>query len=284
MVTDKPSSPTPQNVNRSEPPVPPGPISISPQEQVSQYLGNFIDLPAVTEEEVRQLQQTLRGLRFGNERTSIEAMPAFRAAEAKIFIGLYRAAMETFPDIVGCFNDESGQFFTPAEAQNRYAQWDANPDLPLVCTILAQDVAFAQRLSEITGRDSVLYRGLKQISIRGRVRNADGSWGTITTTRYHFGDEDAQVRNHAFISDNPLTQNRAHGVHEIPYGQDALYRNSFGLIHPIGNVFSRGSDGVIRGGRFHGNWVENESSIPMRSYALDRVNFIGSRLAEEIVR
>src|SRR5215213_1748238 len=41
---------------------------------------NFIDLPAVTEEEVQRLQQALDD-RGDGERTSIVAMPAFRAAE-----------------------------------------------------------------------------------------------------------------------------------------------------------------------------------------------------------
>ena len=137
---------------------------------------NFIDLPTVTEEEVLQLQQTLNG-RDQYERTFIVAMPAFRAAEAKTPIGLYRAVMREYPELLGCFNSGSFREFTQQDVQNKLAQWDANPDLPLVCTTVTQDTAFAERLSQITGRRiSIISDSQNEYSIRGRVINADGSW------------------------------------------------------------------------------------------------------------
>ena len=121
-----------------------------------------------------------------------------------------------------------------------------------------------------------------EYSIRGRVVNEDGSWGAITTTRYHFGDEVEELQNRAFIGTNPLTQNRAHGVHEIPEGQDAFYKNSFGLIHPIGNVWSRSIEGVICGGIFSGFEWGPASSNHTGGYADNRADYTGSRLYEEI--
>ncbi len=59
---------------------------------------NFIDLPAITEEDVRQLQQALDA-RGELERTSIVAIPAFRAAEATTSIGLYHAVMGENPNL-----------------------------------------------------------------------------------------------------------------------------------------------------------------------------------------
>ena len=168
---------------------------------------NFIDLPAVTEEDVVQLQETLNGLRNGRERTSIVVMPAFRAAEAKTSIGLYRAVIGAYPEVVGCYSFELNGRFTQQDAENKYREWDANPDLPLVCTTGAQDIAFAERLSQITGRRlGIMSDSKNEYSIRGRIRNENGSWGAITTTRFHFGgDEEDQVRNRAFTHNNPLT-------------------------------------------------------------------------------
>lgn len=248
---------------------------------------NFIDLPAVREEEVVQLQQALNGLRYRDERTFIVAMPAFRAAEAKTSIGLYRAVMGAYPDAVGCNCFEwGGRECTPRDAQIKYADWDANPDLPLVCTTSAQDMVFAQRLSQITGRRfRIMTDSQNEYSIRGRVMNEDGSWGAITTTGFHFGDDEDQVRNRAFIDRNPLTQNHAHGVHEIPDGQDALYRNSFGLIHPIGNVHTRSIEGTLRGGAFEfPSWSAESSDRlqSLRGYGSFRRDDVGSRLYEEI--
>ena len=246
---------------------------------------NFIDLPAVTDEEVVLLQQALSGVRNGLERTSIVAMPAFRAAEAKTSIGLYHAVMGEYPDVVGCFSFELNGNFTPDDAQSQYREWDANPDLPLVCTTVAQNIAFAERLSQVTGRRlSIMSDPQNEYSIRGRVINEDGSWGAITSTRFHFGDE-SQVRYRAFIRTNPLTENRAHGVHEIPDGLNgALYRNSFGLIHPIGNVCSRSIEGPHRGGSFnHAEWVSASHSRIICDRNIRAVH-IGSRLAEAIAR
>ena len=117
---------------------------------------NFIDLPAVREEEVVQLQQALNGLRYRDERTFIVAMPAFRAAEAKTSIGLYRAVMGAYPNAVGCIASNGVVRMYARDAQIKYADWDANPDLPIVCTTSAQDMVFAQRLSQITGVGSGL--------------------------------------------------------------------------------------------------------------------------------
>ena len=72
---------------------------------------------------------------------------------------------------------------------------------------------------------------------------------------------------------------------EIPDGQDAIYRNSFGLIHPIGNVHTRSIEGTLRGGAFEfPSWSAESSDRlqSLRGYGSFRRDDVGSRLYEEI--
>lgn len=112
---------------------------------------------------------------------------------------------------------------------------------------------------------------------RGRTGDtAQVSQGDMTTTKYHFGDNDDEVKNQAFIYSNPLTQGRSHGVHEIPDHVPAgAYKNARGFIHPIGNVYERSPDGVIRGGAFtsHNGKRSAESSYSLQGGAGRRHNF-----------
>lgn len=239
---------------------------------------NFIDLPAVTAEEVQELQQTLSRLRDGSERTSIVAMPAFRAAEAKTSIGLYHAVMGVYPALalVDRLNDR--------QRAEILRQWEENPDLPLTFTTEAEDIRFAQELSRITGRRfSIMTNSQNEYSIRGRALDENGHpTGPITTSIYHFGEGEHEVQNHAFIRTNPLTLDRAHGVHEIPEGAEALYKNTFGIIHPIGNVWSRSIDGIVRGGAFGTNARFSKSSSWLEDNENGRDGDVGSRLAESL--
>jgi hypothetical protein len=186
--------------------------------------------------------------------------------------------MGTYPDLslVAWMND--------AQRQEQYAAWKANPDLPLTHTIAAEDIAFAKRLSKLTGRRFVIMSNPQnEYMRRGRAGDtAQISQGNITTTKYHFGDNDAEVKNQAFISSNPLTQDRVRGVHEIPENAPAgAYRNVRGFIHPIGNVYERSPDGVVCGSSFNSGESHARSSYSHDwFYAEDRYESMGSRLAE----
>ncbi len=243
---------------------------------------NFIDLPAVTAEDVAQLQQDAPTY---SRQTSIVPMPAFRAAEAKTSIGLYHAVMNSYPLLYQTdLQDGSQGLLSDLEIAEILIQWALNPDLPLTYTTTAEDIAFAERLSQITGRHfTVMTNSQNEYSIRGRELDADGHpTGAITSSFFYFGEVLAHVRAHGFTVGNTLTLGRAHGVHEIPEGQDALYRNTFGLIHPIGNVFSRSLDGRLRGGSFmNPDWV-TESSLSLPGHENHHVPYVGSRLAEAL--
>lgn len=237
---------------------------------------NFIDLPEVSETDVAALQSSIDA-RGNREHTSIRPMPKFRAAEAKTPIGLYHAVMGRFPDLT----------LAPLIEQDRLeiiATWAENLDLPLTYTTTSEDIEFSETLSRITGRHfTIMNDSQNEYSIRGRHLDPDGQpTGAITSSIYFFGDDASEVPNHAFIQDNPLTINRPHGVHEIPTGKDHLYKNSFGLIHPIGNVWSRSIEGITRGAFFLNREWHARSSFSAPGRGTFRTHSIGSRLAENI--
>ena len=245
----------------------------------NQLLGGFIELPAVTEADVAQL--TAAGVQ-----TSIGVMPRFKAAQAKTTIGLYRRIMGRYPDLMGCFSTQLGKQFTPensAAMADQIRAWDQNPTLPLVCTTSADDVEFARRLSEITGRNFRIMRGDEnEYMRRGRAIVEGQPKGDITTTPYFFGEDGNQVRNYGFISTNSGI--RVQGVHENPLGFDPRqHRHPFGVKQPIGNVWERDAAGVIRGGAFndYGEWFA-KSSYSYGGRMHFRSGSIGSRLAEDI--
>jgi len=229
-------------------------------------LGEFILLPEVTAQEAAALVQVVPN-------TSIrEAIPAFRVAQTKTPVGLYYAVYGSFPDLaqVSDRNLDKGQII---------AKWKANPELPLTFTTSDDDIALANRLSEMTGRRfSVTTNAQNEYSIRGRALVGEKPTGSITTSTYYFGNEAAQLSNHAwFYSDSGGS---THGVNENP----SEHSHPFGLNQAIGNVFVRSSDGVLRGASFSydSGWYA-ESSYSVEGSAGVRYGGIGSRLAELIV-
>ena len=247
-------------------------------EKIKLYLPNFIELLPVTSQDVAHLQ-------LARVQTSItQPMAGFLGAEVKNSIGLYFTTMRVYPNLRVCM------FATQSAAT--YAAWKANPDLPLIYTTSAEDVIFADRLSRLTGRKfTIMSDPQNEYMRRGRTGDtAETSAGSITTTRYHFGNNDDEVKNHAFIRSNPLTQGRIHGVHEIPlHNPDGSainpndYKNARGFIHPIGLAYERSPDGMLCGGSFQYSEETAQSSYlsPGHGYYLDtRSVQIASRLAE----
>ena len=258
----------------------------------NRFLPQFIPLPQVTAQEARQLGQVLAAR---GEGTSIQAeegaaadavvIPAFKIADVKNSVGLYRAVMGSYPDLTRCHMHKPYGNYNAADAQAQYRFWDANPDSPLVCTTSTMDVAFAAKLSQITGRRiSIATNRQNEYSIRGRELNAQGkAVGAISTSKYYFGDSDDEVKSHAFICTNPLTQERTHGVHEIPeMANPDDYKNAFGLYHPIGNVWVRSAEDEIRGGAFNLQEGCGESSLSSLWIHEMRTDTCGSRLVEAI--
>ena len=256
-------------------------------DKINLYLPNFIELPPVTDQDVAHLQ-------LAQAQTSItQPMPGFRGAEVKNSIGLYFTTMGAYPNLQKlrwtAYPNLSG--ITDSERVATYAAWIADPDLPLTYTTSAEDVIFANRLSRLTGRKfTIMSNPQNEYMRRGRTGDtAKASTGLITTTKYHFGDNDDEVENHAFVASNPLTQGRAHGVHEIPlHNTDGSainpndYKNARGFIHPIGLAHERSPEGVVRGGSFPLCGGSTRSSNSGSGFSYDQCDYVASRLAEEL--
>lgn len=231
--------------------------------ELNKYI-QFLPIPEVTQADVEHLQHA------GVQTTITEPMEAYKISDVPVTIGLYRAIMGHYPDL------EQVTYLTPEKRAEILARWKANPDLPLTFTTLDQDQAFVTRLRELTGRN-LFIPDTRQVENAIRGRNSENQ---ITTTRFHFGDNENEVANRAFIYSN--SGNQAHGVHEALPGPGKTIedsKNSYGLIHPIGNVWVRSSEGDIRGGAFYDPWLA-ESSLRGEGFAESRYDNIGLRLAE----
>lgn len=143
-------------------------------------------------------------------------------------------------------------------------------------TTVAEDQAFIAALNARTGRHFRLPTESEvEYSIRGRAQ------GAITTTTYHFGNDRNEVRNRAWVHSN--SGNQAHGVREpLPGRTLDDSRNSFGLIHAIGNVWVRSAEGVVRAGSFDRYGSDTQSSLRLDGDAGDRCANFGSRLVEDL--
>ncbi len=226
---------------------------------------NLLTLPEVTQADVAHLEQA-------RVETSIRApLRSFKISDTPISIGLYHAMMGHYPDL-----SQSHWPSDPGERDALRVRWQANPDLPLTNTTVAEDQAFIAALNARTGRHFRLPSASEvEYSIRGR------SQGAITTTRYHFGDDDHEVPNRAWIDSNSGDQ--AHGVREpLPGRTLENSKNSFGLIHPIGNVCVRSAEGVVRGGSFADFGEFTQSSFRDGGDAGCRYADIGARLVEDL--
>ena len=184
--------------------------------QIIETLGELILLPPVTAQDLLELSQA--GIR-----TSItQEIPAFRAAKSITSVELYLAVMGHYPDIL-THPSKNERPYANKRRSEIIARWEENLDLPIAHTTSAEDVSFAQRLSEITGRRFfVMTNPQNEYSIRGRDLDADGKpTGKITTTLYYFGEWhhdgfDAFLGNFGrrFNTLNGMVYGRAYGVRE----------------------------------------------------------------------
>jgi formylglycine-generating enzyme required for sulfatase activity len=219
----------------------------------------------VTQADVTHLQQA-------RVETSIRApLRSFKISDTPMTIGLYHAVMGHYPDL-----NLSNWPTNPGEREALRARWQANPDLPLTNTTLAEDQAFIAALNSRTGRHFRLPTESEvEYSIRGRAQ------GAITTTTYHFGNDENEVPNRAWVYGNSADQ--AHGVREpLPGRTLDDSRNSFGLIHAIGNVWVRSAEGVVRGGSFNGDHAFTQSFLRYVGYGVYRNAVFGARLVEDL--
>lgn len=229
---------------------------------------HLLTLPAVTQADVDDLKAA------GIETSITVPLRAFKISDTPVTIGLYHAVMGRYPDL-----SRSNWPREPAETEALRRGWEASPDLPLSNTTLEEDVAFVARLNGITGRHFRLPRESEvEYAIRGRV---SGQTGKITTTGFYFGDDSAELPKRAWFRTNSGL--RAHGVRETLPGRGLEdSKNSFGLIHPIGNVWIRSSEGTIRGGSFYNATDSLRSSLRHSGNPVHRHAAIGTRLVEDV--
>lgn len=178
---------------------------------------------------------------------------------------------------MGRFPDLSLSYFSATHKSAILDRWKANPDLPVTHTTSAQDQAFAERLSQITGRHfRIMSNAEAEYSIRGRKLIEGRPIGSISTATFHFGFDGTQVSKHAWVASN--SENQAHGVHENPAG----HQHSFGLNQAIGNVYVRSAEGVLFGGAYDSHGWNVKSTYFRADCAQIREDTIGSRLVEDL--
>lgn len=212
----------------------------------------MLQIPAVSDADVGTLNEVLIGR--GEVASSIRSMPSFTISETPPTLGLYYAVMKRYPRW-----NESNWPSDPGGKQALLERWNENHELPLTNTTLAEDLEFVERLNLLTGRNFELpTEGQVEYVIRGRLRQPEDQagglpTGAITTSKYHFGERDDDVDHRANVRSNssiileymrpPLP------VRQAPPGKSLdVTKNSFGLIHAIGNVWIRSREGITRGG------------------------------------
>lgn len=251
---------------------------------INRFLPKFIELPEVTEEDVNHLIQA--GIK-----TSIQPMKAFKAAETKTPIGLYKIVMGEYPPLSKCYRSINDLWrpFTTEEEQARYRKWDKNPMLPLGCTTAAMDVEFTKKLSELTGRNITIMTGPQNEYMRRGRELVDGKpTGPITTTAYFFGSVSIarKVQEHAMVSDfipHGIKYEDVIEVDQAPAGRVIEdYQNTFGIKHPTGLAGERDSLGVVRGGAFHNPAFHAQSSNQVTGWGEVPFETISSRFAEAL--
>lgn len=230
------------------------------RKEIEKYLGEFILLPEVTEIELGRLTAT-----------TTQPIAAFRAAKSKTSIGFYHAVMGQYPDI------SQVRSLSPEQKTALVTQWKANPDLPVTYSTSDEDVTFAQRLSQITGRNfRVMSRAENEYSIRGRALVDESPAGSITRTAYFFGDDPNQLPTYGWFQDN--SDNKVCAVDENPEG----YSHPFGLNQALGNILVRSPDGAAQGGSFSRgeDWSLARSGTSYFGTSRWRSADIGFRLGE----
>jgi hypothetical protein len=236
---------------------------------VDEFLHNSATIPAVTQEDVDYLETHLKNPKIHILRTKItHAMPAINTPASVVPIWLFIEMTRHYPE--GFYR------LSAKEKEKTLKEWKENPDLPATFTTSADAKEFAKKLSQYTGRKFFIPNSAQvETMIRGRTDE-----GQITTTNYYFGNN--EVMNHAWIGHKPNQL----GVRKMP--ERKKFTNSYGLIHPVGNVFVRSSEGYVHGGAYSSPAAHAYSSYSSMDFAKSTTRdestgrTVGFRVAEEL--
>jgi hypothetical protein len=225
--------------------------------QIDEFLHDSVMIPAVTQEDVTYVMAHVPRTKI------VEPMRSIRTPAPAVPIGLFLKVTGHYPDLPNDLNAE--------KKEQILRDWKQFPDRPATYVTVADEEEFAKELSKITGRNFIVPTEAQvEVMIRGREKQSN----QITVSTYHFGEGDDEVKNHAWIGSKPHPL----GVREMPEGKD--FTNSYGLIHAAGNVYTKSSEGVIRGGAFNCYPWNAESAYRFGGYAGFRYDSVGFRVAE----
>lgn len=245
-----------------------------------QFLSEFVLLPSVSQKEATELVQKLGA---GNTRI-VKAIPTFGAQLTDVSIGQFRAFLKRNPELPHSLSEEK-----KAEILKT---WDQDEDLPATYGTLADQYELADVASRDSGREiQVSEPDQDEYMRRGRIKNPDGSFGPISTSRFYFGDfkesdeEEIteEIRKRAWVDHSGIQ-----GVHKMV--RPGVNDHPFGLVNIIGNVFKRASDGSTSGGAS----AVAYAFIPLSSesryrnmgkghgFADQRLRYIGFRMVEGV--
>ena len=168
-----------------------------------------------------------------------------------------------------------------AEKSALEAKWTANPRLPITHTTLAEDQAYAQDLSEWTGRKfRIGTRPEMEVAVRGR-----DAAGRLTITPFWWGNNANadDLNRHTWNYNN--SGRVVHNIDDNPEGDQ--FTNSIGMKMPVGNLWTRTYDTThgagVRGGSF---WDDNpryfESSFWFEGGEHFRDDSFGVRFVEDL--
>jgi hypothetical protein len=210
----------------------------------------------------------------GQETRITSPMPAVRTPVPAVSIGLFLAVTGHYPNLP--------DFLSPALRKREKEAREKFPDRPATYVTVEDEEEFAQKLSQLTGRKFfVPDEGLVEVMIRGREKGSNH----ITASRNYFGDDSynsgpekyrVDVQNYAWINQTyPL------GVRQMPEGKNFI--NSYGLIHPSGNVSIKSRQGTTFGGSFNGkSATSGKKGNSRENTKWSRDAQVGFRVAESI--
>lgn len=236
-------------------------ISETSHPHLWKFLHSLVEVGPVSAEEAAEFRDRLakRGLQ---ENTRIQRpIERFRLSEV-VTVGLYR-------EVIRLRYPPGSQEWEWIHKKN--FQFTMDPLLPLIKTTLRGNEAFAEALSELSGRRfKVIAADRWELALRGRE---NGTEGPIQATCFSVGkdrDNYEEARAHGWLA----TGGKIHRVDDHPVGS---VPNGYGVRR--GNVFIRDASGELRGGGVYGSIATASAAahFPERRYD----DHCGFRLSED---
>lgn len=243
--------------------------------EIYQYLQDQVWVPELTQEEYEKFRAEVE--RRGGTTQLTGPLPGFWAPRPVVSIGLAKALLGHLPTGLA-----QNRFDSPNAFGEALAEWKEHPDFPALYLELQDAQAVADKINHELGLRDSRFQVPSDQELELLIRGRDAH-GHVTVTDYYFGD---------FASPGPRLRVPAEfqkmiwcgkgkklGVRERP-GQKG-YVNSFGIIHPVGNVALKSADEHCTGLAYNSLSIgdaKSGSSIPCN---LNRLSKTAYRLIEK---